>query len=690
MAVSPRRLFLYWVLDADLETALRRAPGPAEIRLQVSRDGRGFEDAARHPFDFRAPSWYLPSDLADCLVRARLGIRAGGGFRDLLVSNAARVPRDRPGDDPETWKTLAALRAGAAAGRPPRFRPAPPLPAGAPGPPRATSPAGGPGYGPGATGSGAAGPGAGGTDAAPGDVCFVLHGHLPFVRHPERDYFLEENWLFEAITETYLPILDMLDHLAADGVPVAITCSLSPTLAAMLRDGRLIDKYARHLDKTCDLARRELGRTRSDAEFGPVAGFYHDRLDYYRWLFGGRYGRDLVAQFARHQEEGRLEVIACAATHAFLPNLAIQPENVRAQIETGVREHARHLGRPPRGLWLPECGWFEGIDDILAGAGIEYVFVDAHAVRHASSRPRLGTAAPIFAPAGVAAFGRDEECSVEVWSAREGYPGDPWYRDFYRDIGYDLDYAYVGPYLDPAGARGFTGLKYHRITGAGEPKEPYRRDRALLAAARHAADFVGKRAVQVARLAPGMSRRPLLVAMYDAELFGHWWFEGPEWIEGVLRRLPERGMRTLTPGAYLDGNPAGQVADPAPSSWGEGGYSEVWVTGANDWILPPLHDAGRRMAGLAAAHPGPAPPMARLLAQAGRELLLAQASDWPFILKNRTAVDYARARASIHLERFDLLARQAEEGRLDEPFVADLEARDNLFPDLDPGLWRPA
>jgi 1,4-alpha-glucan branching enzyme len=683
MAVSPRRLYLYWVLDGPVEAALGRARGPAEIRLEVSRDGRRFEEASRHAFEFRAPSWYLPSDLSDCLVRARLGIGgAGGAFRDLLVSNVARVPRDRPGDEPEAWSTLDALRRAAPARRPLRRRPAPPLPAGAPGIVPATSPAAGPRSG---VRPPAAPPPAG---SSPGDICFVLHGHLPFVRHIEREYFLEETWLFEAITETYLPILDMLDHLEEDRVPASVTCSLSPTLAAMLRDERLIEKYRRHLEKTCDLSRREVERTRREPEFGPVAGFYHDRLDYYRWLFGRKYGRDLVGQFGRHEEEGRLEVIACAATHAFLPNLAIQPESVRAQIETGVREHARHFGRPPRGLWLPECGWFEGIDAVLAGAGIEYVFVDAHAVRHASSRPRLGTAAPIFAPAGVAAFGRDEECSVEVWSAREGYPGDPWYRDFYRDIGYDLDYAYVGPYLDPAGPRGYTGLKYHRITGSGEHKEPYRRDRALLTAARHAADFVGKRVAQAARFAAGMPRRPLLVAMYDAELFGHWWFEGPEWIEAVLRRLPEHGMRAVTPGAYLDENPSGQVADPAPSSWGEGGYGEVWVTEANDWILPPLHDAGRRLADLASAHPDPSPVVGRLLAQAGRELLLAQASDWPFILKNRTAVDYARGRAVSHLDRFDRLARQVEEGPPDEALLVDLEARDNLFPGLDVRLWR--
>jgi 1,4-alpha-glucan branching enzyme len=712
VTVSPRRLFLHWVLDPSLTAILERATGPAEVRLEVAAAGGDFVEAARHPFDFRAPSWYLPGPRSDCLVRARLGVIDAGAFRSLLVSDPVRMPRDKPGDAPERWSTLADLRgarpprpaartagpparAAAPAGParpaapartaapPPALRPAPPMPA-APSPIAASSPASG--FAPRA---GAGAPPAAGAVGA-GDVAFVLHGHLPFVRHPERPTFLEENWLFEAITETYLPILAMLDHLGEDGVDAAITCSISPTLAAMLRDPLLLGRYEAHLEKLLDLARREVGRTRRDPAFSPVAGFYCDRLEYFRWLFRDAYGRDLVAQFARHEDQGRLEVIGCAATHGFLPHLRAHPESVRAQIALGAREHERHLGRRPRGLWLPECGWFEGLDALLADAGIEYVFVDAHAVRNAASAPRLGTAAPVLAPAGVAAFGRDEECSVEVWSAKEGYPGDPAYRDFYRDVGFDLDAAYVAPYLDPAGKRGFTGLKYHRITGEGGHKEPYRRDAALLTAARHAGDFARKRAAQTARLAPALPRRPLLLAMYDAELFGHWWFEGPEWLEGVLRRLPEHGVRAVTPARYLEENPENQVAEPSGSSWGEGGYGEVWLMEENDWMAPPLEDAARRMAALAAAHPAPPPPLARLLAQAGRELLLAQSSDWPFILKNRTASEYARGRALAHLHRFDLLARQAESGAPDEALLAEIEARDNLFPDIDHRLWSPA
>src|SRR5260221_5309232 len=297
----------------------------------------------------------------------------------------------------------------------------------------------------------------------------------------------------------------------------------------------------------CDLAAREVAGTRRDVLMSPVAGFYRDRLERLHHLFARTYRRDLVAPFGGFGRGGLLETTGCAAPPGFLPHLAIDPETVPAQVAVGVAEPRRQIGHPPRGLWLPDCHFFGGLGRILARHGVEYAFVDAHALRNASSRPRPDLHAPLQTPAGVAMFGRDEESSVQVWSAEQGYPGDPSYRDFYRDIGFDLEHAYVAPYLDPSGRRGMTGFKYHAITGRGsDRKEPYRRDRALRTAARHAEDFVQNRRAQLDWLAGRIDRRPLAVAMDDAELFGHWWFEGPEWLAGGPGPLPERAR--LGPG----------------------------------------------------------------------------------------------------------------------------------------------
>jgi len=495
---------------------------------------------------------------------------------------------------------------------------------------------------------------------------------------------------FEATTETYLPILDLLGHLVEDRVPARLTMSLTPTLLAMLRDRLLMEKYSRHLDRMCELSRREMERTRKDPAFASTAGFYQDRLRRYRSLFQEKHGRDLVAAFACLESQGALEIIACAATHGLLPALAESPEAVRAQVLTGVREHERQIGRAPRGFWLPECAYFEGLDRVLVDAGIDYFFVDTHAFRTASRRPRLDLHAPILCPAGVAAFARDQETTVQVWSTKEGYPGDPWYRDFYRDIGFDLDWATVGEFLDPAGTRGMTGFKYHRITGDTDQKEPYDRTAALRRVTEHAHDFLDNRLRQVDHLRRGGVRPPLVTSMYDAELFGHWWFEGPEWLNAVLRGAPERGLRVVSPGTYLKEYPVTQESEPSTSSWGEGGYFEVWINPKTDWIYPPLHDANRRMVALTGRSDAGSGLTKRVLAQAGRELLLAQASDWPFILKNETSVGYARARLHRHLDRFRRLADALESERVDEAELHAMETQDNLFPEIDVRLWRSA
>jgi 1,4-alpha-glucan branching enzyme len=675
LLVHPRRLFLYWIRDPILDQAIRSAAGPAQISVEASIAGEAYKELDRHDFDFRAPGWYLSLAQSDCRVRVRLGVLEGKSFRSMLLSNEVRVPREKPGEALESWEDFGELRQSRSRRQ------------------SGSSPAGNVPWTAGAhkmEASSRRTEAQGPTRSALGYLAMVLHAHLPFVRHPEREYFLEEHWLFEGITETYLPILEVLEQLSRDQIRARLTMSLTPTLMMMLRDRVLMEKYARHLDRMCELARRELVRTRYDAEFASTAGFYQDRLLRFRSLFNKEYGKDLVSQFARLEAEGVLEIIGCAATHGMLPALGVNPEAVRAQVLLGVSEHRRQIGRDPRGFWIPECAYFEGLGEILAEAGIEYFFVDAHAFRAASRRPRLDLHAPILCPSGVAAFSRDQETTVQVWSSKEGYPGDPEYRDFYRDIGFDLPWKTVGEFLDPAGTRSMTGFKYHRITGSTDQKEPYRRAAALRRVAEHSRDFLDNRRRQMEYLASGAYRPPLITSMYDAELFGHWWFEGPEWLNAVLRGLGERGLRAVSPGDYLEEFPVSQVSEPSTSSWGEGGYFEVWINPKNDWIYPPLHDAARRMIDLVTRFGTAGGLAARALAQAGRELLLAQSSDWPFILKNETAVGYAKERIHQHLARFHRLEEFLESGRVDEAELGKMEAQDNLFPDIDVGLWRSA
>jgi 1,4-alpha-glucan branching enzyme len=521
-----------------------------------------------------------------------------------------------------------------------------------------------------------------------GYLSLVLHAHLPFVRHPEHDKFLEENWLFEGITETYVPLLQIMDRWLRDGMNAHLTLTLTPTLCSMLLDPLLQDRYVRHLGGLIELAEKEIHRTHWDKPFHELALLYHRRFLEIRGTYFAC-GRNLVAAFRQFQELGKLEIITSAATHALLPLLSNHPPSMRAQILV-ARDHYRScFGRDPLGIWLPECAYVEGVEKVFQEANIRWFITDTHGILHAHPRPRYGVFAPVFTPNGIAAFGRDLDSAKQVWSKHEGYPGDARYRDFYRDVGFDLDFDYVKPHLPAPDERGFTGIKYYRITGESPDKQVYDRKAALQTAADHAQHFLEARKGQIQRLAAILDRPPLVLSPYDAELFGHWWYEGPEFLDYFVRKAyyDQKVFTLVTPGEYLQSHPTQQIARPAASSWGEEGYWRVWLNETNEWIYPHLQVAQERMTQLARRFPNANPLQQRALKQAARELLLAQSSDWPFILRTGTSPDYARKRVKDHLLRFIALHEQLTSTSVDEKWLGEVESRDNLFPEINYRYW---
>jgi 1,4-alpha-glucan branching enzyme len=516
-------------------------------------------------------------------------------------------------------------------------------------------------------------------------LCLLLHAHLPFVRHPEYEHFLEENWYFEAISDTYLPVLDALDRLVGDGVRARLTMTLSPSLTAMFDDTLLRGRVVRYFDQRISLACAEERRLAGDAAFGPLAAFYRDRFERARDAFVNRYHQDLTGAFRGFQDQGSLEIITCGATHGFLPLLGVVPSAARAQVRVAVDSYRQAFGRDPRGIWLPECAYAPGLDEVLRDEGIRFFMMESIGLAHARPRPRFGLHAPVYCPSGVAAFARDVESSKQVWSANEGYPGDYAYREYYRDIGFDLPVERLREHLPHLGPRYNTGSKYYRITGPTDHKEPYVPSTARERAADHAGNFLFNRGQQIDYLAGGMDRPPLVVSPYDAELFGHWWFEGPIWIEMLCRKLhfDQDRIEPITPSEYLERHPTNQVVEPCASSWGHNGHYEVWLNGTNDWIYRHLHHASTRMEALAARTPAPGTLEHRATTQALRELLLAQASDWAFIMKTGTMVPYAIKRTTDHLQRFFRLADQLDAGTVDPGWLAEIEERDTCFPRLD-------
>lgn len=531
-----------------------------------------------------------------------------------------------------------------------------------------------------------------------GSIAIVLHAHLPWVRSPEHPRSLEERWLYEALWESYLPLVAMFERLVNDGVVAPVTVSVSPTLAAMLSDSLLRQRFVAHLDRLEDLAARELVRTHLSSDVAHVVAHYQKHLQAARATWN-RVGGDVLGALVKLEKAGAIELLTTCATHAYMP--ALTPTSVRAQVEIGLRAFEVLAGHRPKGFWLPECSFDPSLSKHLVRANVTHTVLDAHGVDLAIPRPPAGIFEPILSPSGVAFFGRDPLASRDVWSRELGYPGHPDYRDFYRDIGFDLNEADLAGEVGPNGTRLMTGLKYHRVTGVGVDKQVWNPERAFERARDHAEHFVEARS-RALKDRGEAAHRALVVAPFDAELFGHWWFEGPVFLEHVLRKLdaskasPSVGASTL--GGYLTRHAEFVVAEPMASSWGEGGFGEAWLGRSletqRESDMSPAHlirhvrHAERTVRNVVAMR-GPFGGIAgQAIDQAIVELLLLEASDWGFMLRRGDMARYATGRVRAHASRIERLCRLVDRGwigaederwimRLREhnPFLVQLEGR---------------
>ncbi len=527
-----------------------------------------------------------------------------------------------------------------------------------------------------------------------GYFSLILHAHLPFVRHPEYPEFLEEDWFYEAVTEVYLPLINIFERLHERGAKPRLAMNISPPLCEMLADDLLQKRYTAHLENLIELAKKEFERVKKeDIDFYDVVEMYVQTLEKSLDLWNNKYKRNLINAFRKLQDEGVLEIITCGATHGFLPLISTR-EARKAQIEIAVVNYWKHFGRQPRGIWLPECAYEEGVEDLLKDAGIEYFIGDSHAILYGEPRPRYGVHAPVRCPNGVAVFARDVETSQQVWSAEVGYPGNPVYREFYRDVGWDLPLDYLAPHLHKDGNRRHLGLKYFAITGRKTPqnqKLSYRPQIARQQAADDASNFLNKRIEQAKKLRRTYGGHPPLVTSpYDAELYGHWWFEGPAFIDYLFRKFhyDQDAVKAVSPGDFLDAGVPIQVQQPSASSWGENGYYKVWLNEATSWMYDYAHDAERKMTALANHFEHPNALEFRALNQCARELLLAQSSDWAFQIYQGTTVEYSSKRFKSHIHRFNLLADDLDKYEVNEELLTEIESRDTIFQEIDYRIYR--
>ena len=520
-----------------------------------------------------------------------------------------------------------------------------------------------------------------------GYLAIVLHSHLPFVKHPEEEFFIEENWLFEAILESYLPLLYNLYRLKKEDIPFKITMSLTPPLSNMLLDALLMDRFKRYVNSRIELT-KELIKEGGSAKENLI--FYRARFETLFNFFENELKGNVINGFKKLEQDGDLEVITCSATHEILP-LEVHRKIQEVQVQLGIENYRQIFGKDPKGIWLGECAYAPPISQILSKYGIKYTILDAHGLFNAKPAPLYGIHAPIVSEDGVAFFGRDPEASKQVWSAKEGYPGDFNYREFYKDIVYELDSEKIKTYIHPAGFKFDSGIKIHRITGhvGLDKKELYNRNKAEEMVEIHAGNYMFNRERQIEYLSHIMDRKPIVVAPFDTELFGHWWFEGPDFLYKLFKKIHKDSsvVKTITLSQYLEEYPVLQVSSPAISSWGDGGYFKVWLNDSTDWIYPHLYTIGKKMLGIVNKIKNPNEIQKRALNMLGRELLLAESSDWAFLITVGTAVSYAKERQTFHINAFNKIYNEILNNNIDETFLDYLEQRDSIFPFLNYNIF---
>jgi 1,4-alpha-glucan branching enzyme len=557
-----------------------------------------------------------------------------------------------------------------------------------------------------------------------GSFCLVLHAHLPYVlRHGERPHGAV--WLYEAIAETYLPLLDLIGEIALNGVHPGLTIGLTPILLLQLADEELKSGFIAYAKTRIALAAEDRAAflRQGDKRLADLAGqwerWYQARLEHYE-----RIGGDIVGQFRQRQEEGHIQLISGTATHAYLP-LLLTDQSIRAQLAAGTAISRRFFGDTLKGLWLPECAYRPAIDcwrppvlgeegrhragleSFLPGAGVNHTFIDSHLIAggqplgviadgrffHAGAaqahRDRKSGWRETLEPVGIAseaeradvfAFARHPRLAEQVWSSKVGYPGDGAYLEFHKKHG-------------PGGVR------YWRVTdvcadlAAKEAYDPAAVAGRIYANAQHFCLMVKE---VLGEYYARTGRRGVCVAAFDAELFGHWWFEGPRFLRDVILTLAAEGsVKPVTAQAALATAPPDKVMRPLEGSWGRNGDHSVWLNDKTRWMWEVEYRAEREMVRQVQNLPWRTnSAVADALAWAGRELLLLQASDWPFVVENGSAVDYGIKRFSGHATRCERaielaisLAGGHSLGALQIAQFAEMKAHDGVLADVDLNWW---
>ncbi|MFX1312577.1 MAG: 1,4-alpha-glucan branching protein domain-containing protein [Promethearchaeota archaeon] len=514
-----------------------------------------------------------------------------------------------------------------------------------------------------------------------GYLGLVLQGHIPWCKR-SGTWPAGEEWLMEAMSETYIPMLNILRELKESGLKTAITINITPILAEQLADEYMKQRFSQYMENLISRAKDDILRFDNHLQQKKIAELHLKNFEYVLDTFYHNYYRDILGSFRWLQDEGMIELITSGATHGFLP-LFESDSGIFSQIQLGVDTYKKYFGKEPKGFWLPECAYRpkqmfrgkirESIDYWLSNSGIEYFFVDSHGILTAEiiehkNDKGLNINYGYNLESGVSAFGRNKKTSRQVWDAEIGYPGNEYYREFHKK-----DHE--------------SGLHYWRITGKIE-KELYNIEKADKMVESHANHFVNLIELETRKFFQDYSTQSIIISPYDFELFGHWWEEGINWIKRVIELINKNDkIELITISEFTSHNREKfSTIRMRETSWGEGGDFRVWKNPEHGWIWPYINQSISDFENVLEMNPYPNGWGQRILKQIARELLLMEGSDWPFLLYTKQAKDYANQRFHHHHQRFLKLIWAAknfdDKARINVAELEEIESIDSCFQDI--------
>jgi 1,4-alpha-glucan branching enzyme len=553
-----------------------------------------------------------------------------------------------------------------------------------------------------------------------GSFVFMLHSHLPYYRMAGMWPFGEEN-LYECMSETYVPLLNAISELyEEEGIKAKLTVGITPILAEQLNDEHLKQGFIEYLDSRIEAVSKDLERypdpkVEHSQHLKYLAKYYFDWFNHIKDCFINKYNKDLISAFKKYQDLGCIEITTSGATHGFSPLLATD-SNLNAQFKVGSDTTKRLFGKKAKGCWLPECAYRQGyefvgkdgkkkwrpaIEVILQNNDIEYFFTESHVIEGGNSvgnrrvvgiygnieyiplpqREATGydTYSAYWLPdAQVAVMGRNDRAGFQVWSAADGYPGDGVYREFHKK--------------DDK-----SGMNYWRITSSktdlGDKMlyDPVLAMNQVNSNSDHYTTLLYHLLNDYKKSHNG--KEGLIMVSFDTELYGHWWFEGVEFIKQVIRKLNNfiPDIERCTAGEYLQKHPPVDTIQIPESSWGQGGHFYVWLNHLTEWMWPIINGCEKRIIDIVSKYEKiPEDKLLhRALNQLARENLLLQSSDWPFLITTWQAKDYATERFEEHVARFEKIADMIENGKIDDEELKKIEAIDNCFSVIDYRVYLP-